>query len=242
MFGYGFRQVNRSILGAGGGGASPLWNDLLAYYTADNTPNDALGNYNGILLNGTTYDTGIINQGFSLDGVNDTVDFGNVLDFDGSTPFSVSCWINTNNVTSSNVPLAKAQNLAPFTGYWFLIMDTGELRFYLSNDLNSPNYLSVENSITLSTSTWYHCVMTYDGSKSSTGLKLYVDNALNTQNVISNTLTGSTSNSRNFKLGARNNGFFYNGLIDEVAVFNKELTPSEVTELYNSGAGKQYPN
>ena len=223
-------------------GIDAVWSDLLAYYTADSTPNDALGNFNGTLTNGATYGTGIISNGFSLDGVNDTVDFGNNLDFDGSTPFSVSCWINTNNVTSSNVPLAKAQNLAPFTGYWFLITSTGNLRFILSNDLNSPNWLAIENSTTLSTSTWYHCVMTYDGSKSSTGLKVYVDNALNTQNVISNTLTGSTSNSINFKIGARNNGFFYNGLIDEVAVFNKELSASEVTELYNSGAAKQYPN
>ena len=68
--------------------ASTLWNDLLAYYTADNTPNDALGNYNGTLVNGATYGTGIINQGVSLDGINDYVDMGNVLDFDGSTPFS----------------------------------------------------------------------------------------------------------------------------------------------------------
>ena len=69
MFGYGFRNVNRSIL-AGGGGSNPLWNGLQAYYTADNTPNDALGNYNGTLTNDATYDTGIINQGFSLNGVN----------------------------------------------------------------------------------------------------------------------------------------------------------------------------
>ena len=233
--------INPYILG-GGVAVNPLWDGLQAYYTADNTGNDALGTYNGTLTNGATYGTGIINQGFSFDGVNDTVDFGNNLDFDGSTPFSVSCWINTNNVTSSNVPLAKAQNLAPFTGYWFLITSTGNLRFILSNDLNSPNWLAIENSTTLSTSTWYHCVMTYDGSKSSTGLKVYVDNALNTQNVISNTLTGSTSNSINFKLGARNNGFFYNGLIDEVGVWNRELSSSEVTELYNSGAAKQYPN
>ena len=231
--------INPYILQASG---NPLWNGLQAYYTADNTPNDALGTYNGTLTNGATYGTGIINQGFSLDGVNDYVDFGNVLDFDGSTPFSISCWINTNNVTSFRTPLGKAQNLAPFTGYWFLITSTGQLRFVLSNDLNSPNWLAIENSTTLSTSTWYHCVMTYDGSKSSTGLKVYVDNALNTQNVISNTLTGSISNSKNFRVGARDNGQLYDGLVDEVAVFNKELTASEVTELYNAGAGKQYPN
>ena len=73
MYGYGFRNISRSILAGGGGASNPLWNGLQAYYTADNTPNDALGTYNGVLTNGATYGTGIINQGFSLDGVNDYV-------------------------------------------------------------------------------------------------------------------------------------------------------------------------
>jgi hypothetical protein len=221
-------------------GILPLWSDLLAYYTADNTPNDALGNYNGTLLNGTTYGTGIINNGFSLDGVNDTVDMGNNLDFDGSTAFSISFWLNANSVTSVSVPLGKASNASPFNGYWFGITSSGNIRFTLSNDLNAPDWLAIENSATLSTSTWYHVVMTYDGSKDSSGLKVYVDNALNTQTVISNTLTGSISNTKPFKLGARTNGFWYNGLVDEISVFNRELTASEVTQLYNSGAGLQY--
>jgi hypothetical protein len=38
--------------------SNPLWDGLLAYYTADNTPNDALGNYDGTLVNGATYGTG----------------------------------------------------------------------------------------------------------------------------------------------------------------------------------------
>jgi len=229
--------INPYILQSSG---SPLWNDLLAYYTADNTPNDSLGTYNGTLLNGATYGTGIINNGFSFDGVNDTVDMGNNLDFDGSTPFSISFWLNANNVTSFNVPLGKAFNIAPFNGYWFLITSSGNITFYLSNDLNAPDYLAIENSATLSTSTWYHVVATYDGSKDSSGLKVYVDNALNTQTVISNTLTGSISNTRPFRLGARDTGVYFGGGVDEVSVFNRELTASEVTELYNSGAGLQY--
>ena len=218
---------------------STLWNNLLAYYTGDGTPDDALGNYNGTLVNGATYGTGKISQGFSFDGVNDVVDFGNNLDFDGSTPFTVSCWMNPNNVTSTQVPLAKASNTVDYEGYWFLIIN-GKMNFVLSSGLNANDWVRVENSIALSTSTWYHCIMTYDGSKSASGLKVYVNNSLNTQNIIKDTLTGSISNSRNFKLGARDNGFFYNGIIDEVGVWDRELSESEVTELYNSGNGKQY--
>ena len=221
-------------------GILPLWNDLLAYYTADNTPNDALDTYNGTLVNGTTYGTGIINQGFSLDGVNDTVDFGNVLDFDGSTPFSISCWINGSSLGSTTkIFLAKCSNTTPFNGYTFGVTSAKNVYFQLSNDANT-NFLAIINTATLSDSTWYHCLMTYDGSKSSSGLKVYVDNALNTQTIFSDTLTGSISNTKSFKIGARDNGFFYGGLVDEISVFNRELTASEVTQLYNGGAGLQY--
>ena len=39
--------INPYILQASG---NPLWDGLQAYYTADNTPNDALGNFNGTLI------------------------------------------------------------------------------------------------------------------------------------------------------------------------------------------------
>ena len=84
--------------------------------------------------------------------------------------------------------------------------------------------------------------MTYDGSKSSSGLKVYINNALNTQTIINDTLTGTISNIYNFNIGARSNTQFFAGLVDEVGVWDKELSSSEVTELYNSGAAKQYPN
>jgi len=231
--------INPYIYSGGGSGIFPSSN-LLAYYTADNTPNDSLGTYNGTLVNGATYGTGIINQGFSLDGVNDTVDMGNNLDFDGSTPFSISCWINASAIGgTTKIPLGKALNTSPFTGYWFGIKTSGEIFFQLSNNGNI-NWLGIQNSAMLSTSTWYHVVATYDGSKSSSGLKVYVNNALNTQTILSNTLTGSISNTKSFKIGARDNGFYFGGSVDEVGVWDRELTASEVTDLYNSGSGLQY--
>ena len=64
--------INPYILQASGG-AFP-YTGIQAYYTADNTANDATCNgYNGTLVNGATYGTGKINQGFALDGINDYV-------------------------------------------------------------------------------------------------------------------------------------------------------------------------
>ena len=216
-----------------------LWNGLLAYYTADNTPNDALGNYNGTLVNGTTYGTGIINNGFSFDGVNDRVDFGNVLDFDGSTPFSFSLWSNPSNLTGVKT-LFKKYDASTGKGY-VLFYNNGQLWFYLRDGNSSKLDIRTSSSYTAAMT---HITLSYDGSRTPAGTKIYVDGVSQTLVTISNTLTSSTSNTVNLTLSSDGGVGLspIGGIIDEFSIWDRELTASEVTELYNSGAGKQYTN
>jgi hypothetical protein len=228
--------INPYILQASG---NPLWDGLLAYYTADNTPNDALGTYNGTLVNGATYGTGIINQGFSLDGVNDYVDFGNVLDFDGSAPLSISAWVNINSGTGNKSILSKMNSSSPNDGYQFWVSNRS-LQFAICSNINTDAVYVYSTSNAVPLSTWCHCVVTYDGSKTAAGVNLYIDGSVN--NIIfTDNFTGTSANSYSANIGARSGtNNFFNGLVDEVATWNRELTASEVTELYNSGAGLQY--
>ena len=231
--------INPYILQASG---NPLWDGLLAYYTADNTPNDALGTYNGTLVNGATYGTGIINNGFSFDGVNDYVDLGNVLDNDGTSAFSISAWVYINNGTGSKSILSKIKASSPFNGFDLFVSNRALHGYIGANSLTDGVY-RYTFSTAITVSTWCHCVMTYDGSKTAAGMKLYVNNVDSSSIQIDN-FTGTSSNAFTTNIGARESGAgsFMNGLIDEVGVWNRELTSTEVTELYNSGAAKQYPN
>jgi len=227
--------INPYILGGGAVG-NPLWNDLLAYYTADNTPNDALGTYNGTLTNGATYGTGIINNGFSLDGVNDYVDIGNNLDFSGDTPFSFSCWVDSN---SNNVDVfGKYTSSGIIKGYALSILSSGLLRFYLQNN-NSTDRIRVD-STTAITSGLKHITVTYDGSTDANGIKIYINGVSDTLSILTNGFTGGLSSTVSFTIGTGAGFGFFNGIIDEVGIWNRELTASEVTELYNSGSGLQY--
>lgn len=233
--------INPYILQASG---NPLWNDLLAYYTADNTPNDALGTYNGTLTNGATYGTGIISNGFSFDGVNDYVNLGNNLDFDGSTPFSISAWhYQTPSLVSFATIFSKIGYNPSSQGYK-LNANAGKIRFFLSAFQVGGGYCYVETTNTvLTANTWYHITFTYDGSKDISGCKIYVNGSSVALSDLGNTLTGNTSNSYNAIIGSDGGTQYYmRGVLDEVGVWNRELTASEITELYNSGAGKQYPN
>jgi len=222
--------INPYILQASG---NPLWNDLQAYYTADNTPNDALGTYNGTLTNGATYGTGIINQGFSFDGVNDYVDLpSNTLSLSGD--FSVSLWFKS---TVNN-------------GYYILLSNYKTGGYGIKIDLRNTNNIrcviynvstySLLSTTTFNTGQWYHVVFT---RKNNTGSKIYINGTLD--NSDSNTVNPNYGSTLYPAIGVSeyNTGQFeqyYNGIIDEVGIWNRELSASEVTELYNSGAGLQY--
>jgi len=230
--------INPYILQASG---NPLWDGLQAYYTADNTGNDALGTYNGTLTNGATYGTGIINNGFSLDGVNDYVDIGNNLDFDGTTPFSFNFWLNT-STSSFRYLISKRLSSGSFIGYSIMINADDTIEFQIVNDVVSDNRIRVNSINTYTTNSLSMITVTYDGSQDSSGINIYINNVASSINTRSNNLSLSTSNVASLNFGVLGSSNYYDGIIDEVAVFEKELSASEVTELYNSGAGKQYPN
>ena len=232
--------INPYILQASG---NPLWDGLQAYYTADNTPNDALGNFNGTLTNGATYGTGIINNGFSFDGVNDYVDLGNNLDFDGSTPFSFNVWMNQTSAQAASL-ISKKGGASTYTGYRIAITSNRQIQVLFNSDFTTNDRLQITtgtNSFTIGV--FNMITVTYDGSKNTSGISVYVDGTSISFSTNANSLTGSISNSTTAKVGAFVVGSqYFNGILDEVGVWNKELSSSEVTELYNSGAGKQYPN
>lgn len=229
--------INPYILQATG---NPLWSDLLAYYTADSTPNDALGTYNGTLTNGTTYGTGIINNGFSFDGVNDYVDLGDVLDNDGTQAQSVSFWVKLNS-TSNQLLVGKQNNAVPYNG-WNVTFLSGTIYYAFYNNLPGTG-IQTRNTQVLTTGVWYHVVATYDGSQSASGIKVYIDGSLGTQNIQKDTLGSNSSSASGIKatISSRNGSTIpTNGTIDEVGIWDRVLTSDEVTELYNSGSGLQY--
>lgn len=220
--------------------ASTLWSNLISYWTGDNTPNDAKGTVNGNLVNGATYGAGKINNGFSLDGTNDYVDFGNNLDFNGSTPFSFSAWVKPNVLNSFNCIFSKI--VASTAQGYYLRLENG-VRFVIYNATFNP--IVVTTTTPLSLNVFTHITLTYSGNGLANGVNIYLNGNNTSLNVIADNFSGSASNQASFSIGSQYSGgsasVFFNGIIDEVGVWARKITPIEVTELYNSGSGKQYP-
>ena len=181
--------------------------------------------------NGNTYS-------INLDGSNDYIDCGGASAFsftDGAgndDPFSISAWVKFDSINRSRV-ISKDVSTGS-REYLFGTNNSNKVNMILGT--GSVN-LDVQNNTTLNTTNWFHIVATYDGSNSASGLKVYVNaDASSLTNNSVGSYSGMASTSGNLEFGRFANGHsFFNGLIDEVAVWNSELTSSQVTTLYNSG-------
>ena len=212
--------------------ASTLWNNLKAYYTGDNTPNDAKGTYNGTLVNGATYATGKINNGFSFDGINDYMSTSTTSTIDCSLAHTFACWVKPAAVSSTKFFMSFG---AGSNGSSIGFTNGGNFTFFVGSVNNLLN-----SNVALPINTWSHVSVTYKGSAYGTNNVLfYVNGSL----VFTGTLAQPSYIWRLHLASAVGGGSqLYNGLLDECALWSRTLTATEVTELYNAGAGKQYPN
>lgn len=106
----------------------------------------------------------------------------------------------------------------------------GSLRAWVSSQGGVRGGQVDYSAVTYDDNQWHHVVYTYS---STNGGRLYVDNQL--KDTGTNHLTNNIHDARTFVIGGyypnASNGFV--GLIDEAAVFSRELTADEVDQLYN---------
>lgn len=168
-------------------------------------------------------------QSLNFDGIAEYIDCGNnaAFDFENTDSFSIETWVKFDDLTNQ-VMLSK---LTTTNGYYFGVVGS-EVRLFLRSSLS--NILNVDTVNTVSTGVWYHLVATYNGNSDSSGIKIYIDDSLQTLTVNSNTLGVGMSNSQIFEIGA-NYVSNITGNISNTRVWNTELTAGEVTTMYNGG-------
>ena len=174
-----------------------------------------------------------------LDGIDDFVDCGDndnlsFGDTSSDFPFAFSVWAKVDNLTTSHVLLEKRDASSNYE-YIFYIGSDGAIYNNIYSDGAALNRRGRKTSTGLiSINTWYHIVMTYDGqggTNASDGIKIYLDGLrVDNANNQKNSYVAMRNTSNPFKIGE-----FIAGNIDEVSVFNSELSQSDVTSIYGGG-------
>lgn len=157
-----------------------------------------------------------------------------VGNFKRSEPFSIAFWMNTPDLKERAVVFhrSRAWTDAGSRGYQMLL-ENGKLSASLIH-FWPGNAIRVRTKTAVPTGQWLHVTMTYDGSSSASGLKLFVDGASVETEVVRDNLykniTGGGGDNISIGERFRDRGFT-DGLIDEFRVFERELTASEIREF-----------
>lgn len=220
-----------------------LQSNLLAYYKLDEgTGNaiDALGTYNVTMVGTVGNATGIINSGrngFNLFETSSNYFGTNTFPTITETmPYTLSAWVKFSESDVDSSYFVRLGSLDSGGDYLItmIYLDTSDI-FVCNSQKAGVGGVADTYSVVVNNDQWYHVVCTYDGAGDMT---IYVDNVTGT-NTESTTPTSTTS-IPNIQLGSADNGRF-NGTLDEVGIWTRELSASEVGELYNSGVGLSYP-
>ena len=201
-----------------------------------------LGVDNGTLVNGCSLTTGKVGQAFTFDGVNDYVSLpNNSLNFTGDFSIGLCVYFNSLNNPNSqwNQQFIFSNNpIGLGNGFSLYKHSNNSLYFIISNGSSTTFFRAPQ---TLSQSTWYHIVIT---RKYGTTTKIFINGSEQTDAYYysGNSSTNPTYLANqvvNLSGWGNAGGDLLNGKIDAFTTWQKELTQSEITELYNSGNGKQ---
>lgn len=214
--------------------ASALSSGLAAYYPFDGNANDASGNgNNGTVTGNASLTTGIYGQGYAFDGLSSRINVGSNPSLDNLSSVTYSAWINIQGYSKNGHGFLVDKNYINLSwhhggGGYHNDVISGAVSYSDTNSMaTSQNLYSKINN------TWTHVVMTFDAI--SKNVSLYI-NGVEATYQVKTTGVGTKINDAvsvqyigDSSYGTRT----FNGSIDEVRIYNRALTATEVLELYN---------
>ncbi|MCB9990481.1 MAG: DUF1566 domain-containing protein [Rhodospirillales bacterium] len=225
---------------------------LVGHWTLDETSGTTAADVSGNGNNGTMQ--GGLNAG--NDSVTGPGGAGTALKFDGTDdvievadddlfsftdgagndePFSIGLWVNADNTSNKSLLYKWSAGVE-----WRMTFDA------IGNSINMQLYDGgIADSLTISKLSnykerqgeWIHFMVTYDGSELASGLNLYVDGkSVSATKYLSGAYAGMNNTASLVQIGAGGGGStFMDGSIDDVRIYNRALSASEIAQLFCQG-------
>ena len=210
-----------------------LNDELLAYYPLDENTGTRYDFANGYDLsqNGIVgSEKGIIDNAASFVGTPSNYLYNDSIHTDLPL-FSVSFWVNARSFNGGTYPTAVTiGDESSNDTLWFINDNAREGSYIYLYDSYSNVVGTIHPNLTFGT--WQHCVITSDAFS----VNYYKDGNL-VESTPHSVLTGKPLTFAGFKLGGSSvlNSLF-DGLLDDVKIWNRSITSDEVLSIYKSGA------
>jgi poly(3-hydroxybutyrate) depolymerase len=194
---------------------------------------DTSGSHSGSLTWNTTWtSSGVIGGGAVFDGTKDSVEIPATTAFSGST-LTYALWFKPAPGALDGQPrglISKrigANNTQAFAAF----IHTGNKIFVDVANGSGSTVLRHDTGIVPVANTWHHLAVVFDGNLSSNRLKVYLNGVLTYQ--ANPSVTTILANSSPLSIGNLNYNYntSFNGVIDQVRIFNQALSASEVDLL-----------
>lgn len=200
---------------------------------------DSVGNNHGTVYS-ATWTTGQINGALSFDGVDNYVEVPDSPELNNEF-FTMEAWIKTSATSffgTFGTILVKGRVFNENCGLY--VYNSGEVRLqFTSGGIwgDTTKYAFLDSSMAVNDGQFHHIVGTYNGEE----LKIYIDGSLNSSCAETRV---PDKNNHSLRIGRRNNPedepwyslVPFEGIIDEVAIYNRALIPEEIKQLYNHGS------
>jgi hypothetical protein len=154
----------------------------------------------------------------NFDGVNDYVELPNESNYDFTTKLTIEFRVRTSNLNVYTAFVSKGN------GSWRVQTSGDGLIAYAANGA----FVDFKSTTRLDDNNWHHVAVTYDGAFA----RIYIDGVLENSRGASGTITNT---SHPVVIGAMREtgpaGRYLNGDIDEVRIWNKALSASDILAL-----------
>lgn len=228
------------IITGGGGNCVPPPAGLVSWWPGDGNANDILGANNGAIQGGVTFPTAQVSQGFNFASDTDRVTAPHNANLNVQTPgFTADFWMkgSKNQPQSLAVVVEKSHGFVDSTGWLFQFeSSTGRLTFGIGAGGSSiSNFPIVTSMADILDGNFHFITGTWDGST----IRLYVDGTLQGTQALATPANNTRPLNIGFAAGAGTPQRFFRGVVDELEVFNRALSESEIRSIFNAGsAGK----
>lgn len=240
----------------------PPNSSMVAWYPFDETvgttaANLATGNA-GTLINSPTHISGAVAGALHFDGINDYVESpstivtnigpaGLPLTCGGSYStcrgdLSIDAWINVDPTASNGVITItdkRSGTIPAINGYQFFLYQRNKLGLQLADGAGLSGYTNYFSPVISGLiGNWHHVAVTVN-RRLPAGIRWYADGVSvgSSDPTVTATRYGSLVNNSPMRIGAdKGLGNWFKGDIDELEIFNRELTSAEVLGIFNAGA------
>ena len=206
--------------------------NLRARYTFDENTFDLSGTqHDGKVSGNEIYVQGKKGKAIFLDG-NSYVSLGQSEILNPRTKMSISIWIKPSIIEEKDPIIERHEPGENARSYYLRIEDEqGHLKFKVYNDNDEST--DITSLTTIPVNRWTHVVITFNNQENR--MRMFINEI---QVASGETIGGIQSTTQDTTIGGiiNSNSEFFNGAIDELKIYNKELSQSEINTLYSTNS------